>query len=886
MKRTDHTITSEPLKPISTMPTMLFVIILSAVGVAVVAVYLGVSAGLLEAVDLKSYQPKIVSVFYAEDGSVLSLFYKERRFPVALDSVPKPVQRAFVAAEDARFFKHSGIDPWGIVRALFQDLRKRNFAQGGSTITQQVARSIFLTKEKTISRKLREMILALRIEHSNSKAQILETYLNDIYLGRGAYGIEAAAQAYFGKKTSELTIGEAAYIAGLASSPSLSTPENAEKAQDRRDYVLNAMLKSNYITAGEFKRASEEKLAFVPNAPDQRGKGFHFTEVVRRYVISKYGEKALYEEGLQVWTTADKSLQAKAEEAVIRGVKAWEARQGRPAGLLKRLNSAEIQDLKSSPRDTNMNPGTFVQGVILSTKEISTRSRPSLHTYELTVMTKGGDVYQVQAESERPYRKNDLVGFKVVKIESGKPILEHNPLPPVQGALVSIENNTGYVRALVGGASGDKAGFDRASQAFRQPGSAFKPIVYSAALEWGHYDPRTIIVDEPIAVRMTSNQPEWIPENPDGRFQGPLDLKTALVKSRNIPAVKIMMDLGPKAVAQMAAQMGIKSPIKDNLSSALGASEVSPLDLTSAYTVFPNMGVKVTPVLIKKISDRAGNVLEENTVTPLNVVERARKDIRNGVCVAAPKSLQSKQRQADPLEGSHGEVTPVCGTFEVGGPNMVRVLSPQTAYLMLSILREVTVSGTASQVSKMLRTDLAGKTGSTNDYTDAWFIGFNPKYTTGVWIGYDTRDSLGNKEFGAKAALPVWMEYMSYALRNDKPKDWPAPPGIESAGSPYLTWRSYGRSGTRSAHFAPGRQLKQVSPVDLISFPFSAGLDAYAQWFGPAIAGALSNSGLIRVLSPKGKTLGLAVYTQDEKGNPVLREVFPPGFDQSSPSPD
>lgn len=468
---TDKTITSEPLRPVSAVPPLLWIVVVSAVVVGVIAAYLAIAAGLPESVDLKSYRPKTVSEFYAEDGSVLTLYYNERRFLVALDSVPKQVQNAFVAAEDTRFFSHSGVDPWGIVRALFKDLRTGNFAQGGSTITQQVARSIFLTKEKTISRKLREMILAVRIEHFNSKSQILETYLNEIYLGRGAYGIEAAAQAYFGKTIADLTISESAYVAGLASNPSKSTPENSEEAVARRDYVLNAMLKSNLISTAEFRQASEEKLTFVPNAPGRGSKKSYFTEAVRRYIISKYGEKALYEDGLRVWTTLEKDLQAKAEEAVVRGVRAWEERQGRPAGLVKRLSPTEFQEMKTSPSDANLTPGAFVQAVILSGREISAKTRRAPRSYELTVMLKGGENSEVLAESRRPYRKNDLVAFKVKKMDAGKPVLEHNPLPPVQGALVSIQNNTGYIRALVGGASGDKAGFNRAAQALRQPGS-------------------------------------------------------------------------------------------------------------------------------------------------------------------------------------------------------------------------------------------------------------------------------------------------------------------------------------------------------------------------------------------------------------------------------
>ena len=498
------------------MPRLLWMFVVSAMVVGVVAAYLTIASGLPVFVDLKSYQPKTVSEFYAEDGSVLSLYYNERRFLVTLDTVPKQVQNAFVAAEDTRFFNHSGVDPVGIVRALIKDLQTGNFAQGGSTITQQVARSVFLTKEKTISRKIREMILAVRIERSNSKAHVLETYLNEIYLGRGAYGIEAAAQAYFGKTSSDLTISESAYIAGLASNPSRSAPENNEKAEARRDYVLNAMLKSSYISTAEFKQASEEKLAFLPNAPDRGSKESHFTEAVRRYIISKYGEKALYQDGLRVWTTLDKNLQAKAEEAVVRGVRAWEGRQGRPAGLVKRLSPAEIRDMKTSPPDADLKAGASVQAVILSGREIGTKTRPALRSYELTVMVKGGETNVVLAESGRPYRKNDLVAFKVKKMDEGKPVLEHEPLPPVQGALVSIENNTGYVRALVGGAGGDKTGFNRAIQALRQPGSSFKPVVYSAALEWGHYDPRNhdrrradCSKGEPRSAGMDSRKSRW-----------------------------------------------------------------------------------------------------------------------------------------------------------------------------------------------------------------------------------------------------------------------------------------------------------------------------------------------------------------------------------------
>ena len=410
-----------------------------------------------------------------------------------------------------------------------------------------------------------------------------------------------------------------------------------------------------------------------------------------------------------------------------------------------------MQEIKSSAADSDLKPSASVQAVVVSSRPIKTKSKRRENQYEVAVMVKGGVIHTVQTHTGVPYWANDLVTFTVKEIAAGKPVLEQESVSPVQGALVSIENNTGYIRALVGGTGGDKAGFNRASQALRQPGSSFKPVLYSVALEWGKYDPRTIIVDEPIAVDMGSGQPEWIPENPDGRYQGPISLKDALVNSRNIPAIKTRMDLGPEALGQMARNMGITSPIRDSLSSALGASEVNLLELTSAYSVFPNLGVKVTPVLITKITDQAGNVLEDNTVTPLNPTERGRRDTRDKVCVAPPKSLEAKPDRTELPEGFTREPKSDCRVFEPDRPNMVRVISPQTAYLMLSMLREVTISGTGSSVRKMGRPDVGGKTGSTNDYSDAWFIGFNPKYHYGSLDRQRYTDYAGRKGIWRKS---------------------------------------------------------------------------------------------------------------------------------------
>ncbi|MBI4966090.1 MAG: PBP1A family penicillin-binding protein [Desulfomonile tiedjei] len=861
------------------------------------AVYLTYSVDLPRIPDLRSYRPKTVSNFFAEDGTVIGVFYKEKRFPIPLSSMPRHVVNAFLAAEDARFFSHTGVDLPGVFRALVRNIELGNFSQGGSTITQQVTRNFLLTKEKKISRKIREAILAHRIEKTLTKDEILGLYLNEIYLGGGAYGIEAAAGTHFGKTAAELTIAEAAMLAGSVSNPSRFDPKrNLEGALKRREFVLGRMLHNGFIADQEYQEAMAETPRFRESLPNPFERVPYFTEAVRQYIAAKYGEHRLYNEGLQVWTTCDLPLQQRASEALLRGALAWEKRQGRPAGLVRRLKNTEVKEFLKSPDKDSYNLGDVVQAVVIANNEPKKGKKKTEANIQDCILALAGDArLRMQLESPVRYRPNDMVELLVTKVEGDTISLEHRTLPPAGGALVCIENNTGYVRALVGGLDFERSNFNRATQAMRQPGSAFKPFVYAAGLEWAQYSPQTLIIDEPIAVEIDPREPEWIPMNSDGAFVGPIPFRDALAHSRNVVAVKLLMDVGMDATIQMARTMGIRSPLGRNLSLALGASEVTPLELTSAYTVFPNMGVRVQSVLVKKVVDRFGKVLEDNTMQPLDIaavanapearpaasyserpgaVSESHEPISRGKTglVEEMRSLGDEDRKSGAMTGIDsllsGSQTPKL-SLSRSAPH--KVLSPQSAYLMLSILRQVCVSGTAASVSRLRRADLAGKTGTTDECTDAWFIGFNPKYCTGVWIGHDAKVSLGRREYGGTAALPVWMDFMKGALADEPQGAYPPPPGIVFSRG--LSPSSRGRVNAlleAEPDLLARPDLKEVSPVDTRAVTASASSHAgFVQpmhlGFGTAVY-----PGMIRVLSPTGQTIGHAFYPPDQKGKLVV----------------
>lgn len=879
------------------MPILAFCGLVAGVLGAAMGSYLLYSADLPKIPDLRSYKPKTVSTFYADDGTVIGLFYREKRFPVPLSSIPQNVVNAFLAAEDARFFSHTGIDWPGVFRAVVKNVEAGNFAQGGSTITQQVTRNFLLSKEKKISRKIREALLSFRLEKSLTKEEILEIYLNEIYLGKGAYGIEAAAGTHFGKTTPELSIAEAAMLAGFVQNPSkFCSPKNLELALKRRDFVLGRMLQNGFINEDEYREALQETPKFRESLPNPYEKVPYFTEAVRQYIVSRYGENRLYNEGLQVWTTCDPNLQNRAAEALLKGASAWERREGRPPGLVKRLKNAEVKEfLKTAPPESYA-VGDLVKAVVLTNHRPKKRKKKSEDSgQECTLGLPGGAQVTMRLAGDLTYRPNDMLEFKVTGVEAGGLQLEQQTLPPVEGALVCIENHTGFVRALAGGLDFDRSSFNRAFQAMRQPGSAFKPFIYATALEHAQYGPQTLVVDEPIAVAIDPREHEWMPANSDGAFAGPIPLRHALAQSRNIVAVKVLMDAGIDRTARLARQMGIKSPIGRHLSMALGASEVTPLELTSAYTVFPNMGMRVQPVMVKKVVDRFGKVLEDNTGESVDVVAASQvapvieedHDASSGEAGGQPSSgrapndtglidemrsmaVDDSTPQLDThLEGLLSGQTANKARFT--RQPIKRVLSPQAAYLMLSMLREVCVTGTGASVARLGRRDLGGKTGTTDDCTDAWFVGFNPTYTTGVWLGYDAKVSLGRREYGGAAALPIWKAFMKDALGKTPSRDYPVPPGIAfpaEAGT-------YARQGTDAllqADWDPlvGFQLKEVCSVDTVPVPASGAW--YNQGNVPTdqVFGGMMASGAVRILSPTGKTLGLAYPYKDEKGRVSL----------------
>ncbi len=934
------------------LPVLLVCGFVSGLAGGTLGAYLVFSADLPNIPDLRAYRPKTVSTFYAEDGTVTGIFYKEKRFPVPVTSVPPHVINAFLAAEDARFFSHTGVDWTGVLRAAIQNIKEGKIVSGASTITQQVTRHFLLNRQEKYTRKIREALLSFRLEKCLTKEEILELYLNEIYLGRGSYGVESAARTYFGKPTVELSNAEAALLAGLVHKPSYYSPtRNPKRAIERRNHILKLMLRHGFISVEQHREATAEEPRFREKLPNPYKRAPYFTEAVRQYIVSKYGEDRLYNEGLKVWTTCDLSFQRKAADALVKGVRLWEKRQRRPRGLVKRLKPAETRDfLRNSPK-LPYKVGDLVRAVVVSnnTPKKRKKDRDKNPLQECLLAIPGDFRFPMNLESKIRYRRNDTVELRVTAVEGTKLSLSHQALPPIQGAVVSIENRTGYVRALVGGLDFEKSRFNRAVQALRQPGSSFKPFVYAAGLEWAGYSTRTAIVDEPIMVLVDDAQEPWIPLNSDGQFSGTTSVRQGLVYSRNVATIKLLMDVGVDSTIRMARNMGIQSPLGKHLSLCLGASEVTPLELTAAYSVFPNMGVRVSPVLVKRVVDRFGNVLEDNTCPPLVVTaetlhkatlggwgpkpvadayqyrqqgwfQHGQGFQQHGYQTRPGPQLYGRQPYTQPQppatreesgesdeweivredEGPYGpeEIQPLGPSVEslltgapafatpkvLRRPEMKRVMSPQTAYLMFSMLRDVCTHGTGARASRLKRSDLGGKTGTTDDCSDAWFIGFNPRYTTGVWVGYDTKISLGKREYGNVAALPIWMEVMGGILQDAPDGEYPVPPGVVFLNEAWQ--QGYGpqfvQSGQGgSADLDPGIMTKQMCPVDETVMSYShTGWPMANPWSAqPAFRnyGQAFDGGMVRVLSVTGEDLGQAPVYVDEEGNLTARreDLYP-----------
>lgn len=727
--------------------------------------------GTLPKVDrLADYRPPIVSQVFGEDGNLVGEFYLERRTVVPVDKVPKKLIEAFVAAEDSNFYQHKGIDYLGILRAAFKNLISMSKKEGASTITQQVAKSMLLTPEKKFSRKLKEAILAKRMEERLSKDEILYIYLNQIYLGAGSYGVQLAAETYFAKNVENLNLAEMAMLAGLPKAPNTYSPiKHLEKAKERQSYVLERMVKEGYITQAEADHAKNTPIVIRSLKKVNSEQSAYFLEQVRIQLEEKYGEDRLYKEGLRIYTTMNAEMQKAAYEGVVNGLKALDKRQGF-RGPLKYLAESEVGEFCKHVEDSidsaALKQGATYQGVVTAVN--SAKGDVTVRVGDRTgILSRKNMAWAGKVTLQESYGKPDGAKGKtlplgsVIEVSVVTPDLNKSGAlfaldqePEAQAALFAMDPKTGGVRAMVGGYDFKKSQFNRAMQAKRNPGSAFKPIIYAAAIDKG-MTPATIIDDAPVEYD-SGREKSWKPKNYDNIYRGAVTMREALTDSINVVSVKILESTGVNTAIEYAKKLGITSPLSNNLTLALGSSSLTPMELTSAYAVFASGGYKVTPYFVTKVLDREGKVLEEIAPPTLPVF--------SATTSAVTLSLNEEKN------------APAAGTTLTAVP----AISPETSYIMTNLMESVVSSGTG-QRAKALGRPVAGKTGTTNDMKDAWFIGYVPQLVAGVWVGYDQERSLGAGGSGGQAAAPIWTEFMQRSLGSMPVQNFPVPANVTFA---------------------------------------------------------------------------------------------------------
>lgn len=679
--------------------------------------------------NLDKFQPNLVTNVFGDDDKLIGSFYVERRIYTKLDQIPKHLHQAIIAVEDSRFYEHRGVDYIGILRALIVNIEALKIKQGASTITQQLARGLFLSPVRSFKRKIIEALLAMKIERILSKDKILEMYINQIYFGHGAYGVQAAAYTYFGKDVSKLSLPEAALIAGLPKGPTNYSPYNhPTRAKQRQGLVLKRMVQEEYITTDEAHKASLKDL-FFNKLEKKKQVGAYFLEMVRQYLIKRYGDDMVYKGGLRVQTTLNLDMQQTADQAIVDGILTLDKRQGFRVPK-KQLPEADIKRLKEQQtRSMNysaLQAGDILEGIVTDIKEQYAtvwlkdigliEGRLNLKDAKWAKKRLTGPDVDKDRKTLKQFKMNDLllkgdiIKVRIIQLGgNGKIIkLSLEQVPAVEGSLIAIDHSTGYIKALVGGYDFAKSEFNRAVSARRQPGSAFKPIIFATALENG-YTPASIIIDAPVIFTDPVTKKTWKPANYEKRFFGPTTLREALIHSRNLATINLLEDLGVGKVIKFSKKIGIKTKLHANLSIALGSSGISLLELTSAYGVFANQGIKAEPLFILSVTDSSGKILE---------------------------SAQPKRE---------------------------RVLPEDISYLINNMLEDVVQRGTGRK-AKVLGIPIAGKTGTTNNFTDALFIGYSSNISLGVWVGFDDMRSLGNKEVGAKAALPIWIDFMKNTI--------------------------------------------------------------------------------------------------------------------------
>jgi penicillin-binding protein 1A len=687
---------------------------------------IGATAGLLlvyttdlpQVEQLEHYRPSSITELYDDQGRIIGSFALQRRVVANYNDFPPVLREALISIEDKDFYDHWGVNVWRIAGAAYRDIESGGKVQGASTLTMQLARNLFLSPDRSFRRKIEEALLAIQIERRFTKEQIFTLYANQIFLGHGAYGFEAASEYYFGKPAKQLTLDEAALLAGLPKAPGLYSPVNhPDRAMKRRNLVINAMLEDGKITHQQANDARNRPVE-LKLQHDLNSLAPYFVEEIRRYLENRYGTDQVHEGGLRVYTSLDMDLQRAANHAVLNGLAAYERRHGWKNHVDNILAAnVTLASYRHPDWDDEPEVDGYVHALVLGPGPGTATVRFGRYIATLSQ----ADAAWTQHKLPDILKPGDVVYVRILSLGAdGKARVSLEQDSGAQGSLLAIDNATGSIKAMVGGRDFEESKFNRATQALRQVGSSFKPYVYTAAIDQGAR-PDDTVLDAPVTFETASGP--YIPHNYDEKFEGTITLRRALAQSRNIPALKIADRLGIKTVIDYARRFGITSNLPPYLPVALGAAEVTLFEQTSAFSVFPNDGVRIIPRYITKVTDYEGRVMEEDF------------------------------------------------------PEVKDVVSARTARIMTLMLQEVVQHGTGIAAASM-KYPLGGKTGTTNDFTDAWFIGFSPTMTTGVWIGYDEKKSLGAKESGARAALPIWMDFMKVALAERDAGNFQAPPEL------------------------------------------------------------------------------------------------------------
>jgi penicillin-binding protein 1A len=676
------------------------------------------STDLPQVEELERYRPSSITELYDDHGRIIGSFALQRRVVASYEDYPQVLRDALISIEDKDFYRHWGINVWRIAGAAYRDIESGGKVQGASTLTMQLARNLFLSPDRSFHRKIEEALLAIQIERRFTKPQIFTLYANQIFLGHGVYGFEAASEYYFSKPAKQLTLDEAALLAGLPKAPGYYSPINhPDRCIKRRNLVINSMLEDGKITALQANQARNQPIQ-LKLQHDTNSLAPYYVEEIRRYLENKYGSDQVHEGGLRVYTSLNMDLQRTARQAVLDGLAAYERRHGWKGQLENVLtNGMTLANYDDPDWDDEPEVNGYEHALVTAVSPGSA----SVKFGRYTAVIPQAEASWTQHKIQDILKPGDIVYVKVISLAPVHVSLEQDS--GAQGSLVCLDNATGEIKAMVGGRDFNESKFNRATQALRQVGSSFKPYVYTAAVDLGA-KPDDTIVDAPTTFQTASGP--YTPHNYDEKFEGTITLRRALAQSRNIPALKLADSIGIKTVIDYAHRFGVTSNIPPYLPVALGSAEITLIEQTAAFSVFPNDGVRIAPRYITKVTDYEGRVLEEDF------------------------------------------------------PDVKDVISARTARIMTSMLEGVVQHGTAIAAASM-KYPLGGKTGTTNDFTDAWFVGFSPSTTTGVWMGYDEKKSLGDKETGSRAALPIWMNFMKVALAGKDPGEFEPPPAIPSS---------------------------------------------------------------------------------------------------------